>query len=71
LSNLSEHRNLYAERADKARELKELLEKYKREGRSTPGAPQQNDVARETSEDFVKSHLQMLPHDQNAVYDLR
>jgi hypothetical protein len=45
LSDLSERRNLYGERADKVRELKELLEKYKREGRSTPGASQQNDVS--------------------------
>lgn len=36
-------RNLYAERPDKARELKDLLEKYKRDGRSTPVAAQKND----------------------------
>jgi hypothetical protein len=24
-----------------------------------------------TSEDFVKNRLQMLPHDQNAVYNLK
>ena len=41
--DLSERRNLNAERPDEVRELKELLEKYKREGRSTPGAPQTND----------------------------
>jgi len=43
--DLSERRNLYGERPDKVRELKELLEQYKREGRSTPGAPQKNDVS--------------------------
>jgi arylsulfatase A len=41
--DLAERRNLYTERSEKVRELKELLEKYKRDGRSTPGAPQQND----------------------------
>jgi arylsulfatase A-like enzyme len=42
--DLAERRNLYAERPEVVRALKELLEKYKREGRSTPGAPQKNDV---------------------------
>jgi arylsulfatase A-like enzyme len=42
--DLSERRNLYAEHPDVVSELKALLEKYKRDGRSTPGAPQQNDV---------------------------
>jgi arylsulfatase A-like enzyme len=42
--DLPERRNLYAEQPDVVRTLKELLEKYKRDGRSTPGAPQQNDV---------------------------
>ena len=39
----SERRNVYAERPEIVREMKELLDKYKREGRSTPGAPQKND----------------------------
>ena len=39
--DLPERRNLYAERPETMRELKELLEKYKREGRSTPGKPQE------------------------------
>jgi arylsulfatase A len=43
--DLGERRNLYAELPDKVRELANLLEKYQRDGRSTPGAPQQNDVA--------------------------
>jgi hypothetical protein len=43
--DLAERRNLCAERPEKVAELKELLEKYKREGRSTPGAPQDNDVS--------------------------
>lgn len=42
--DLSERRNHYAEMPDKVKELKTLLEKYKSEGRSTPGAPQKNDV---------------------------
>jgi arylsulfatase A len=42
--DLAERRNLYAEHPDKVRELKALLEKYKRDGRSTPGAPQKNDA---------------------------
>jgi hypothetical protein len=43
--DLPERRNLYAERPETVRELKELLEKYKREGRSTPGKPQKNATA--------------------------
>ena len=39
-----ERRNQFAEHPEVVRELKELLEKYKRDGRSTPGAPQKNDV---------------------------
>lgn len=46
--DLAERRNLCAERPEKVRELKELLEKYKRDGRSTPGQPQKNDVALQT-----------------------
>ncbi|MCC6126510.1 MAG: hypothetical protein IT426_16240 [Pirellulales bacterium] len=42
-ADLSERRNLYGERPDIVRELKDLLEKYKREGRSTPGERQEND----------------------------
>jgi arylsulfatase A-like enzyme len=42
--DLSQRRNLYAEQPEVVHRLKELLEKYKRDGRSTPGAPQKNDV---------------------------
>ncbi len=42
--DLSERRNHFAGQPDTVRALKELLEKYKRDGRSTPGAPQKNDV---------------------------
>ncbi|MEI7732586.1 MAG: arylsulfatase [Verrucomicrobiota bacterium] len=42
--DVSERRNQFAEHPEVVRELKELLEKYKRDGRSTPGAPQKNDV---------------------------
>jgi len=42
--DMAERRNLCAEQPQKAAELRELLEKYKRDGRSTPGAPQKNDV---------------------------
>ena len=41
--DLSQRRNLYAEKPEVVRTLKELLERYKRDGRSTPGAPQKND----------------------------
>jgi arylsulfatase A len=40
----SQRLNLYAERPKVVSELKSLLEKYKRDGRSTPGTPQKNDV---------------------------
>ena len=42
--DLSQRRNLHADRPEVVRELKDLLERYKRDGRSTPGAPQKNDV---------------------------
>jgi arylsulfatase A-like enzyme len=42
--DVAERRNQFAERPEVVRELKELLEKYKREGRSTPGEPQKNDA---------------------------
>ncbi len=42
--DLSERHNYYAELPAKVKELKDLLEKYKKDGRSTPGKPQKNDV---------------------------
>jgi arylsulfatase A-like enzyme len=42
--DLSQRHNVYTERPEVVRALKELLEQYKRDGRSTPGAPQKNDV---------------------------
>jgi arylsulfatase A-like enzyme len=42
--DLSQRRNLYFERPEVVRRLKQLLEKYKRDGRSTPGTPQQNEA---------------------------
>jgi arylsulfatase A-like enzyme len=42
--DLSQRHNLYADQPELVRTLKTLLEKYKRDGRSTPGAPQPNDV---------------------------
>ncbi len=43
--DLAQRYNRYADKPEIVRELKGLLEKYKREGRSTPGARQPNDVA--------------------------
>jgi arylsulfatase A-like enzyme len=40
----SQRLNLYAEQPEIVRTLKDLLEQYKRNGRSTPGTPQKNDV---------------------------
>jgi arylsulfatase A-like enzyme len=42
--DLAERHNYFAEKPGLVRELKSLLEKYKADGRSTPGAPQQNDA---------------------------
>lgn len=42
--DLAERHNYYAEKPELVSELKTLLEKYKTEGRSTPGVPQKNDV---------------------------
>ncbi|MEO6739996.1 MAG: hypothetical protein ABIP20_07075 [Chthoniobacteraceae bacterium] len=42
--DLSERRNHYAEHPDMVRDLKSLLEKYRADGRSTPGAKQSNDM---------------------------
>ena len=44
--DLSERKNHFAERPEIVRELKELLEKYTADGRSTPGVPQTNDAPR-------------------------
>lgn len=43
--DLSERHNYFGERPELVRQLKDLLEKYKAEGRSTPGPSQKNDVA--------------------------
>jgi arylsulfatase A-like enzyme len=42
--DLLQKHNLYGERPELVRELKTLLGRYIRDGRSTPGAPQSNDV---------------------------
>jgi arylsulfatase A-like enzyme len=42
--DLHQHNNLYAERPEIITELSSLLAKYRSDGRSTPGTPQQNDV---------------------------
>ncbi len=42
--DLAQRHNRYADKPELVTELKALLEKYKREGRSTPGATQKNDV---------------------------
>jgi arylsulfatase A-like enzyme len=42
--DIAQRHNLYAEQHELVRTLKALLEKYKRDGRSTPGAAQPNDV---------------------------
>ena len=42
--DLGERRNHFAEKPEIVTELKALLEKYKRDGRSTPGLAQANDV---------------------------
>lgn len=52
--DLSERRNQYAQQPEIVRELKELLKKYQREGRSTPGAAQPNDVPLEQIEALGK-----------------
>lgn len=39
----AEKNNVYAERPEVVKELKDLMIKYVKEGRSTPGAPQKND----------------------------
>ncbi|MEP0844611.1 MAG: hypothetical protein HRF43_18075, partial [Phycisphaerae bacterium] len=39
----SQRRNQYAQRPEVVRELKSLLEQYRRDGRSTPGEPRRHD----------------------------
>lgn len=43
-ADLAERVNKYADEPERVQELKALLQKYKRDGRSTPGVPQTNDV---------------------------
>jgi arylsulfatase A-like enzyme len=42
--DLSERKNHFVEHPELVHELKQLLEKYRKDGRSTPGAPQKNDA---------------------------
>ncbi len=41
----AQRHNQFSARPEMVRELKDLLEKYQRDGRSTPGEPQKNDLA--------------------------
>jgi arylsulfatase A-like enzyme len=51
--DLPERKNLYAENPDKVRELKALLEKYRKDGRSTPGTPQPNQAPRRAGQKTI------------------
>jgi arylsulfatase A len=42
--DLAERHNYYGEKPEIVARLKALLEKYRADGRSTPGAPQSNDA---------------------------
>ncbi len=42
--DLAQRHNLYADQPERVSELRDLLKKYIENGRSTPGAPQSNDV---------------------------
>lgn len=55
--DLSERKNLFAEKPDIVAEMKSLLQKYKREGRSTPGAPQPSDVPPEDRRPMKKTAM--------------
>jgi arylsulfatase A len=44
-TNLGEKNNVYAQHPGVVKHLTRLLESYVKNGRSTPGAPQENDVA--------------------------
>ena len=48
-ADVAERRNQFAEHPEIVRELKALLEQYKRDGRSTPGEPQRNDAPLESA----------------------
>jgi arylsulfatase A-like enzyme len=53
--DLIERHNQYSERPEVVQELKALLKKYQLDGRSTPGAPQPNDVTPGSSPSQGKS----------------
>jgi arylsulfatase A-like enzyme len=54
-SDPGETHNLYQEQPEVVKELKALMMKYIKEGRSTPGKPQKND-GKETSLEYWKTH---------------
>lgn len=56
-TDVEETKNVEAEHPEKVRELKDLLLKYIREGRSTPGAPQPDDKGNEWKQ--VKDILEL------------
>jgi hypothetical protein len=47
--DIAEHYNYFSERPELVDSLKNLLEQYKANGRSTPGAKQKNDLLVEKS----------------------
>ncbi|MEI6587244.1 MAG: arylsulfatase [Sediminibacterium sp.] len=54
--DISEHYNYFSERPELVDSLKNLLEQYKANGRSTPGAKQKNDLLVEKSAKKIKSN---------------
>jgi arylsulfatase A-like enzyme len=51
--DISERKNYYAIHPEIVSRLKSLLEKYKRDGRSTPGVPQKNDNTKNSGDAFA------------------
>ena len=51
--DIAERKNYYAIQPEIVSHLKSLLEKYKKEGRSTPGVPQKNDTTKDFSDGFA------------------
>jgi len=59
--DISERKNYYAEHPEIVTRLKTLLEKYKKEGRSTPGLPQKNDTTNKASDAFASIPNETTP----------
>ena len=56
---IGETKNIYREKPEIVREIRDILIRYIRDGRSTPGAPQRNEGDQEWSDNLIENWMKI------------